>query len=164
MVVDVPIFWLVLLNLTVWPVVHLLAAWFGTQLSGNLFQPESWWYRQRSWEHDGRLYEAVFAVRRWKGLLPDGATLFRKGFPKKKLRAHDPHYMTRFARETCRGEAVHWVVIACSIAFFLWNPWWVGMIMVAYGLLANLPCIFVQRYNRIRLIRITRQRPGPDTL
>ena len=93
-------------------------------------------------------------MRRWKGLLPDGAALFKKGFRKKKLNARDPGYMERFVKETCRGEAVHWAVLGCSFLFFLWNPWWAGLIMVVYALAANLPCIVTQRYNRIRLMRV----------
>ena len=55
--------------------------------------------------------------------------------------------------------------------FFLWNPWWGDLIIVAYAVAANLPCIFAQRYNRSRLTRLlgragrTRdvaQHPGKD--
>lgn len=66
-----------------------------------------------------------------------------------------PAYLERFVRETCRGEAVHWVVFACALLFFLWNPWWIGLIMVAYAAAVNVPCIIAQRYNRIRLVRLS---------
>ena len=56
--------------------------------------------------------------------------------------------------ENVRGEAVHWIVLSSSVFFFLWNPWWAGLIMVAYALAANGPCIVAQRYNRIRLMKI----------
>jgi glycosyl-4,4'-diaponeurosporenoate acyltransferase len=158
---ELPILWLVIVNVTAWPVIHMLAAWGGTQMPLELFHTESWWCRERSWELGGRLYETVFAVRRWKDRLPDGAALFKKGFPKKRLVAHDPEYIRRFARETCRGEAVHWGALACAALFFLWNPWWVGLIMVAYALCANLPCIVIQRYNRIRLRRLIGQAQEP---
>lgn len=154
MLIELPILWLVVVNVTVWPVIHMAAAWLGTKLPVELFRPEQWCYRERSWELGGRFYEVVFAVRRWKGLLPDGAALFKKGFRKKRLNARDPEYIERFVKETCRGEAVHWAVLACSLFFFLWNPWWAGLIMVAYALAANLPCIVTQRYNRIRLVRL----------
>ncbi len=157
MLVELPLLWLVVLNVAAWPIIHMTAAWLGTQLPIALFRPDHWCYRERSWELGGRLYEVMFAVRRWKGLLPDGAALFKKGFPKKRLNANHPEYINRFARETCRGEAVHWSVLACSALFFLWNPWWVGWLMVAYAVAANLPCIVTQRYNRIRLMRLLAQ-------
>ncbi|MFO7974726.1 MAG: glycosyl-4,4'-diaponeurosporenoate acyltransferase [Candidatus Hydrogenedentota bacterium] len=162
MLVELPILWLIIVNVTAWPVIHMAAAWIGTQLPVDLFRTESWCYRERTWERRGRLYETVFRVRRWKDRLPDGAAIFKKGFPKKRLKAGDPEYMARFARETCRGEVVHWGVLASSVFFFLWNPWWVGLIMVAYALFANVPCIIIQRYNRIRLMRLIDQTTGEE--
>ena len=44
--------------------------------------------------------------------------------------------------------------MCASPLFFLWNRPWVGGLMVAYGILGNLPCILVQRYNRLRLTRL----------
>ena len=154
MLVELPLLWLVIVNVGAWPVIHLGVAWLGTQLPASLFRTEQWWYRERAWEQGGRLYERVFGIRRWKRSLPDGAALFKKGFRKKRLEALDRDYLFRFAQETCRGEAVHWVVLACSGLFFLWNPWWVGLIMVAYAVLANMPCILTQRHNRIRFVRL----------
>ena len=36
----------------------------------------------------------------------------------------------------------------------LWNPWFLGLLMLAYAVIANLPCLIVQRYNRARLLRL----------
>jgi glycosyl-4,4'-diaponeurosporenoate acyltransferase len=44
--------------------------------------------------------------------------------------------------------------MACAPVFFLWNPWWSDLIIVAYALTANLPCILAQRYNRARFQRL----------
>lgn len=38
--------------------------------------------------------------------------------------------------------------------FFLWNPVALGAAMVVYALVANAPCLLVQRYNRARLLRL----------
>jgi glycosyl-4,4'-diaponeurosporenoate acyltransferase len=38
--------------------------------------------------------------------------------------------------------------------FCLWNPTWAFLILLTYGLLANLPCIATQRYNRARLLAL----------
>ena len=100
-------------------------------------------------------------MHRWKDLLPDGAAWFGKGFPKARLRARDTGYLAQFARETCRGEFVHWVVLLAGPLFLLWNPGWMGVAMLLYAVLANLPCIVVQRYNRGRLLRLVARRPRP---
>ena len=149
-----PIALLILANILFWLVVQLGAAAVGTRLAPKRFNPRNPGFRERSWERGGRLYERVFRVRVWKDLLPDGAAWFRGGFPKATLRQADPAYVERFIRETCRGEAVHWAVVLCGPLSLLWNPPWAGGVMLFYGLAANLPCILIQRYNRLRLRRV----------
>ena len=155
MLVELPVVLLVVVNIFGWLIIHLGVAWLVTQFPDRLFRTEGWLYRARPWEYDGRLYEKVFLINAWKKKLPDGAALFKKGFPKRRFISRDPAYLERFARETCRGEIVHWIVFSCSLLFFIWNPWWAGFVMVGYASVANLPCIVVQRYNRIRICRTT---------
>ncbi|MGD9874078.1 MAG: glycosyl-4,4'-diaponeurosporenoate acyltransferase [Kiritimatiellia bacterium] len=131
--------------------VQMGIAWGITQLPARLFRPEAWLYRKRGWELNGRLYERFFLIRKWKPLLPDGAALFKGGFPKKSLRDRSPEYFLRFEQETCRGELAHWLQMACAPLFFLWNPPWAGWSIIIYFLLVNFPCVLAQRYNRFRL-------------
>jgi len=151
--IELPARWVVTVDVLAWLVIHLGVACGMTRLPAARFSPHGRLLRIRRWERDGRLYETVFRVRAWKDLLPDGAALFRGGFRKRTLRSSSPDYLARFVRETCRGELTHWIVLCCAPLFFLWNPWWVGLIMIAYASVANLPCVLVQRYNRIRLER-----------
>lgn len=147
---------LVIVNIAAWAILHIVPAWLGMRVPPGRFDHRARLYRERRFERGGRLYERLFAIRRWKGLLPDGARLFTGGFAKKNLAPGDDPaaYYTRFVQETCRGELVHWIVLGCAALFFLWNPPWAGWIMVGYALLVNLPCILAQRYNRIRLVRL----------
>lgn len=154
MVIQLPVLWLIAVNVLAWLFIHMGVAWLGTQLPYTWFRADSFACRIRAWERRSRVYERVFGIRSWKDRLPDGAALFRGGFRKRSFNARDPEYIERFIRETCRGEVVHWVVMASALLFFLWNPWWAGLIMVAYGIIANLPCILAQRYNRARLLRL----------
>lgn len=144
---------LVVVNILGWLIFHLSIPYVVTLMPASRFDPKAGGYRIRRWERGGRWYEKLFAVRRWKGLLPDGAALFAKGFRKKHLKRASRDYLERFSRETCRGEMAHWLVMACAPLFFLWNPPWAGGVMIAYGIIANLPCILVQRYNRARLLK-----------
>ncbi len=154
------VIFLVAVNVLAWLAIHLSFPWAFTRMPASIFRPEGWIFRRRGWEEDGRIYRGLFQVHRWKDLLPDGAALFRGGFRKKSLREREEGYLERFRVETCRGEAAHWAVLAAAGLFFLWNPPWVGLIMIAYGAAANLPCVIVQRYNRIRLERVIRSRKG----
>jgi len=111
-------------------------------------------FTPRKWEKGGKIYTRAFKVKKWKKKLPEGAALFKKGFPKKHLKGLDTIYLDNFIRETCRAELTHWIMVLLSPVFFLWNPWWAGIVMIIYAILVNMPCIIAQRYNRIRLGRL----------
>jgi glycosyl-4,4'-diaponeurosporenoate acyltransferase len=148
--IELPIAWVIALNVAGWPVIQFCLAWLFTRL------PAAWFHAPcpSPWERGGRIYERGFAIRRWKDRLPDGASWFRGGFAKGTLTQADPDYLSRFARETWRGELCHWVALGCTPVFFLWNPWWADVVMLGYGLAANVPCILTQRYNRLRFERL----------
>lgn len=101
-----------------------------------------------------RFYVRVCRIKRWKDKLPEGGDLFPGGYNKSHLRGRDPAALARFAAETRRAEITHWLIMAAGPLFLLWNPWWLGIIMLAYAVIANLPCLIVQRYNRARLLRL----------
>jgi glycosyl-4,4'-diaponeurosporenoate acyltransferase len=110
--------------------------------------------RLRPVERDGRVYERVLRIKAWKDALPEAGSLFRGGFSKRRLTRHDRAYLERFRLETRRAELTHWAILLLAPVFFAWNPWWLAIAMLGYGLVANVPCILVQRYNRSRLERL----------
>jgi glycosyl-4,4'-diaponeurosporenoate acyltransferase len=148
--IELPIVWIVGLNVVGWLVIQLGLAWLFTQLPDTWFQPGE----SHAWEQDGRFYERVCRIKRWKDRLPDAARWFGGGFAKGSLAGKDPDYLHRFVRETWRGELCHWFAIGCVPLFFLWNPWWGNLIIIGYATAANLPCILAQRYNRVRFRRV----------
>ncbi len=156
MLIEIPIIWIIIINFVLWFIIHISIAYIGTLFPAHYFENNSWVYKQRSWERNGNLYGNIFKIKSWKGLLPDGAALFKKGFRKKNMISKDKEYLSRFVVETRRAEFVHWIVILFSPVFFIWNPCWAGFIMIIYAFLANLPCIIAQRYNRERFVRIMR--------
>jgi glycosyl-4,4'-diaponeurosporenoate acyltransferase len=146
--------WAVVINIAVWLVIHLGVGMSTPRMRPRFFNPESWLYRQRIWERSGKTYSAALEVKKWKRHLPDGVGMFRGGFKKRHLENADVAYLQRHILETCRAEFTHWVILLFSLIFFVWNEWWIGLIMVGYGLAANMPCIVAQRYNRMRLQRV----------
>lgn len=153
MLIELPPSALVLVNIGAWLAIHLGVAWGVTQLAEGWFRPEAWLFRRRRFEAGGALYDRLFRVSKWKRWLPDGAALFRRGFKKNRLLSREPEYLARFARETCRGELAHWLTLVAAPSFFLWNPVGAGVVMIAYAILASVPFIIAQRYNRFRLER-----------
>ena len=47
------------------------------------------------------------------------------------------------------------MILVIAPVFALWNPAPLLAAMVAYAVVANVPCIMVQRYNRARIERVT---------
>lgn len=148
MPLELPLWVVAALNVLLWPLIQLGLAWSFTRMSARWFATPCRWY----WpgETPDR-YERWLRVKVWKDRLPDGASWFAGGVPKSRLSGSDTTTLRRFAQETWRGELCHWAAIACSPVFFLWNPPWACGVMVGYALLANAPCILVQRYNRLRI-------------
>jgi len=155
---ELPAALVVALDFVAWLAIHLGAAWVGTNLPSSVFADDSWLYRTRSWERDGELYVRVFRVGLWKRLLPDGAAIIRRGFPKRYLRDRSDVYLEDFRRETRRAELTHYLAMLPAPVFFVWNPWPVGIFMLAYAAATNLPCVVTQRYNRLRLGRVLARR------
>lgn len=146
--------WVWALNICGWPLVHMGVSSFAFSRSLTAFDPNAPLYRSRAWEQGGNFYRRFFGIKSWKSFLPEGAQFFSKSFSKARVQSRNPDYLQRFLLETCRGEWAHWVTMACAPLFFLWNPLWADLVMVLYALIANLPCIVVQRYNRLQINRI----------
>ncbi|MDX1680895.1 MAG: hypothetical protein R3242_09210 [Akkermansiaceae bacterium] len=147
MLLELSIPWIVILNVLGWPIIQLGLAWAWTRLPVDCLKPPA----PLGFEHKGRFYERAFAIRKWKDRLPDGASWLGGGFAKARLQRRDAGYLRRFIQETWRGELCHWSALFFVPLFLIWNPGWAMLIIIAYALAANLPCILVQRYNRARL-------------
>ncbi len=142
-------------NILGWPVIQLTVGFAALRLPEHVFARDTWLTAPRSWERDGYVYRDWLAIRKWKFLLPDGGP-WLGGLAKRKLLERNPNLLARFLIETRRAEIAHWCMLGCLPIFFIWNPPWARWVMTAYGLVANLPCIFAQRYNRIVVSRVAR--------
>lgn len=147
--------WLMLiLNIILWPIFHLGLSKLTLNMHQRHFKKDTWLYRLRKYEDDGRFYERFLGIRRWKKWIPDGATLFNEGFKKKHLLGTQKEYIQTFILETRRAEFTHILQIFPCLIFFIFNSFWIAMIMVVYALMFNVPLIWLQRYNRARFLRI----------
>ena len=154
MLIHLPTAITVLIDIAAWFVIHMGVSYLMTRRPLSKFNVDSWLFKNRKWERNGAIYDRLFRLQSWKKKLPDGAAMFKQGFEKKELKETNQDYFDAFMKETCRAELTHWIVFLFGPLFFIWNLWWVGIIMIIYAALANMPCIIAQRYNRIRLRRI----------
>lgn len=157
--IHLPTFWTIIIDIAAWFVIHLAVVFTAIRIPAGHFNPRGLFFQPRRWEKKGAVYQNFFKIKRWKKYAPDGAEFSKKrGFPKKKLSNTSTPYFKRFLLETCRAEMTHWMIIFFAPFFFLWNRFWVGLIMILYALVENLPLIMVQRYNRIRFLSVLRRR------
>lgn len=154
MLIVLPEIWIIIIDIVLWFIIHMSVAYIATILPLNNLNTNSWLLKERKWEKSGKIYEEIFQIKKWKELLPDGSALFKKGFRKKRMTSSNPEYLQKFIIETGRAEIVHWIVILFSPVFFIWNYPWAGWVMIVYAIIANMPCILAQRYNRARLKKL----------
>ncbi|MFD2613112.1 glycosyl-4,4'-diaponeurosporenoate acyltransferase CrtO family protein [Paenibacillus gansuensis] len=150
-----PTAWNIILDIAVWLLIQMGAAIFCNRLPLSFFEQSRILTRIYPFERNGRFYEQWLKVKAWKALLPDGSRLFTGGFAKKRLKGASAVYLERFIMETRRGELAHWLAMFPLPVFLLWCDLPSFLIMCLYAAAANIPCIAAQRYNRIRLRRIT---------
>jgi glycosyl-4,4'-diaponeurosporenoate acyltransferase len=144
---------IVVADAAVWAGWSALVGYAAHRMPVARLERDGWLTRLRRFEADGHVYERL-GVRRWKDRLPELGDAFRGGVSKRRLPGRDVAALACFAAETRRAELVHWAIPAVLPVFAWWNPPGLFAAMAAYAVLANAPCVVVQRYNRGRLARI----------
>ena len=118
MPIELPIAWIIVLNVAGWLSIQMGFAWAFTKMPVQWFNPGNAW----GWERAGRFYERVFRIKDWKDRLPDAARWFGGGFAKSTLTGTHRDYLQRFICETWRGELCHWTAIACAVSLEVASP------------------------------------------
>ena len=133
-----------------WGAFHAATGYAAYRLDESRLGRDGWLLRERRFENAGRWYRRWLRINRWKDKVPDAGDLFRGGVSKRHLPAYDDAGLQSFVRETRRAELAHWWAMWCGPVFVLWNPPLAAGLLVGYGVLANLPFVAIQRYNRFR--------------
>ena len=145
---------LVVFDAAVWFALSVAVGYAGHRVPSRWLTRDGALTRLRPFETDGSFWQRRFAVRRWKDRLPDAGAFFG-GISKRRLRGTT---LEVFLIETRRAEIVHWGLLACAPLFALWNPPLLTGAMLFFALIANGPCLVVQRFNRARLLRLVSHR------
>jgi glycosyl-4,4'-diaponeurosporenoate acyltransferase len=122
------------------------------------FDHDTWLTRPRRFEDEGNFYQRKLKIRKWKDRLPEKGDLFPDGFSKRHLTNRSTEHLERFMAETRRAETVHWLNLSAGPLFLIWCRPLLGAFMIVFGVVAHLPFVMVQRYNRERLGRLLRRR------
>ena len=146
------------LNVALWASAQVLSGYIAHRQPLARLQRDGWVLRLRGFEDDGRWYERTLRIGRWKDRMPEAGAFFAGGMTKRTLPPRSDGGIERFAAETRRAERAHWGSFLCLPFCVIWNGLPGIVVMVAYGLIVNLPLITIQRYNRGRAERILRRR------
>lgn len=149
---------MVLLFFILWPVIQVGSALLALYIPDKYYHYDKLPYKIIKLEKNGSIYQSLFKVKKWKHLLPDGAKAWKKkGYEKKHIKNFESSTINKFLIESCRAELTHILPILLVWIFFLFTPFYIGLIMVIYSIITNLPCLIVQRYNRPRLISLLKK-------
>jgi glycosyl-4,4'-diaponeurosporenoate acyltransferase len=102
-------------------------------------------------------YQRWGLIRRWKAWIPDAGHVLPGGIRKASLMGRDRAGLERLLAETRRAEWVHWALWPAWLATALWLPPRGVVINLAFATLFNLPCLLLQRYNRLRVRQLLRR-------
>jgi glycosyl-4,4'-diaponeurosporenoate acyltransferase len=144
----------VVVDIAVWGAFHSATGYAAHRLDAERLGHDGWLLRARPFEVGGQWYRRL-RVHRWKDNVPEAGGLLRDGISKRHLPGRDVEGLTLFVRETRRAELAHWWAMSCGPVFVLWNPPLASVLLIAYGVLVNLPFIAIQRYNRFRIAALT---------
>ena len=143
---------IVIIDILYWPIVQLSISYVSNKIPLKHFNAYRFPFYLKL--ENKKCYEKFFFIKAWKGLIPDGGAYFKNGFAKKKLKSHDVHYLMDFLKETCRAEVAHFIMFWSFLILPLFNPLWAFLVMFLYAFFGNIPCIIIQRYNRLRLFNL----------
>ncbi|WP_229716397.1 glycosyl-4,4'-diaponeurosporenoate acyltransferase [Staphylococcus pragensis] len=131
----------------------MVIASLGTKVSQTFFIKYSQFFKPFSWEKDGKMWNTLFKINKWKRYIPEGSQLNQNIYNKKQLTSFKLNDLHTMIIEMRRAELVHWLSMIPVLAF-LKAPAYIKIINVIYVLLANLPIIVTQRYNCPRLEKV----------
>jgi glycosyl-4,4'-diaponeurosporenoate acyltransferase len=147
--------WVVVLDAVVWAGWSAVAGWWTgrwTAARGPAAAADGPLLCLRPFEAGGSWYQRRVRVKAWKGWLPEAGRAFG-GRSKRHLPPRGAGGLPRFLAECRRAERTHWLILAATPVFAVWNPPGLFVAMAVFAVVANVPCLVVLRYNRARLLR-----------
>ena len=64
-----------------------------------LFKKDLAWFRIRTWEKGGGLWDQLFSVKKWKKHLIDGSSIVKQSYNKRNLHGTKKHQLAHFAQK-----------------------------------------------------------------
>ena len=150
-IVKLPDILIVGLCVVSWLAWSFLIGFIGNRLPLKLLETDTWLTQKYPWGENRQWYEKVLRLKIWKDWFPEAGDFFPGGFRKSSIGGGNYAVMFRFLMETRRAEYVHISIWLFWLVTIFWTPIGGVFINLFVGTAFNLPCIWIQRYNRLRL-------------
>lgn len=125
----------------------------GRMLPKKCFCADSFPYHAFVWEHGGRIYEKL-NIKSWQKKVPDMSRLFSWLMPRKEISQKTLQMLPRMVQETCVAEFIHMLLCVSGLyCIHLWQGLG-GLLIAGLNVVGNLAFVFIQRYNRPRLLHL----------
>lgn len=137
---------------------HLVILIVSVNIRSSFFDPAKPFYVSQKWEKNGNFYIKKLHIKKWKDFLPQYVA--KGGFSKRHLESDskfNEKYINVFIIETCRAEWNHFMCSLYFIISLLINSLFYAIVFSIIPLIANMPFIAIQRYNRIRLKKLNQK-------
>lgn len=109
------------------------------------------------WEDDGRIYNKI-GIRKWMNKVPDMSRIMKKYMKRKELpRGFGGEDIRYLLDETCIAELIHSLLCINGLHCMDYWPGMGGTVFAVLYLVGNLLFVFIQRYNRPKLVRVYEQ-------
>ncbi|WP_332298823.1 glycosyl-4,4'-diaponeurosporenoate acyltransferase [Mammaliicoccus sciuri] len=137
-----------------WFITQMFIVQIGLRIRDKWLVRDFRYFKSGSLEQNGQLWQKLVKVKCWKDHLPDGQMIQSDIVSKSHYnQSSDITNIEKFVIETKRAELVHLLSIL-PIVVFIKSKKSIKVINIVYVVIANVPCIIVQRYNRPKLQRI----------
>lgn len=131
---------------------HMLCFILCITCSPSVYSQDKKMFKPRKWERNGKWYEDKLHIKKWKDRLPQH--IGKNGFSKQHFTSLSSEYIETFIKETCRAEWDHTISCIYIMITFIISPVTIAFIFSLLTMLANVPFLIIQRYNRFRLLKI----------
>lgn len=116
------------------------------------------YFRLKSFEGSGEIYNRLFKVKAWKEHIPSMGSFDKKALASGRL---TDEYLSQYLLEGLRAELCHLFSIVFSLVVLMLSIPRAWFFIISYSALLNLPCIIIQRFNRPRFERLlSREKEG----
>ena len=114
-------------------------------------------FKCAEFEKNGKIYERI-GIRFWQKKVPDMSKIFPFLMPPKNMQGDYQNRLPLMIQETCVAELVHGILCVLGLhGLRLWPGAGGFAVSMIYVCFLNLPFVLIQRYNRPRLVRLSRR-------